>query len=109
MRNTTNFPPYTTIIRVLMTSENEDKVIDCAKKIYRQIRDFAEKNASEFLYVQAMKAPLGKIQNKYRYQIIARIKRDREREIIAEFYGVIERTKCRQVSVFAELNPQNMA
>lgn len=109
VRNTTNFPPYTTIIRVLITSENEDKVIDCAKKIYRQIRDFAEKNASEFLYVQAMKAPLGKIQNKYRYQIIARIKRDREREIIAEFYGVIERTKCRQVSVFAELNPQNMA
>ncbi|MDE7215453.1 MAG: primosomal protein N' [Clostridia bacterium] len=109
VRMTTNFPPYTTIIRVLMTSENEDKVIDCAKTLYRQLRQYAENNSSEFLYIQAMRAPLGRIQNKYRYQIIARIKRQKEREIIAEFYGAIEKNKFRQVSVFAELNPQNMA
>ncbi|MDE6614698.1 MAG: primosomal protein N', partial [Clostridia bacterium] len=109
VRLTTNFPPYTTIIRVLMTSENEDKVIECAKTIYRQLSDFANRNASEFLYIQAMRSPLSRIQNKYRYQIIARIKREKEREIIAEFYDVIERNKFRQVTVFAELNPQNMA
>ena len=109
VRMTTNFPPYTTVIRVLMTSENEDKVIECAKTIYRQLMDFASKNSSEFLYIQAMRSPLGRIQNKYRYQIIARIKREKEREIIAEFYDAIERNKFRQVSVFAELNPQNMA
>ena len=109
VRLTTNFPPYTTVIRVLMTSENEDKVIECAKTIYRQLTDFANRNSKEFLYMQAMRSPLGRIQNKYRYQIIARIKRDKEREIIAEFYDAIERNKFRQVSVFAELNPQNMA
>ncbi len=109
VRQTTAFPPYTTIIRVLMTSESEDKVIECAKNIYRQIREYAEKNSREFIYLQAMRSPLSRIQNKYRYQIIARIERNKEEQIIAEFYDVIEKSKYRGVSVFAELNPQNMA
>lgn len=109
VRQTTNFPPYTTIIRVLMTSEDEDKVIEAAKKIYRELLFYAQANADDFLYIQAMKSPMGRIQNKYRYQIIARIKRRREDEIIAKFYGVIDANKFRQVSVFAEINPQNMA
>ncbi len=109
VRQTTNFPPYTTIIRVLMTSEDEDKVIEAAKKIYRELLSYAQTNADDFLYIQAMKSPMSRIQNKYRYQIIARIKRRREDEIIAKFYGVIDANKFRQVSVFAEINPQNMA
>lgn len=109
VRQTTNFPPYTTIIRVLMTSEDEDKVIEAAKKIYRELLSYAQVNADDFLYIQAMKSPMGRIQNKYRYQIIARIRRRREDEIIAKFYGVIDANKFRQVSVFAEINPQNMA
>lgn len=109
VRQTTNFPPYTTIIRVLMTSEDEDKVIEAAKKIYRELLSYAQANADDFLYIQAMKSPMGRIQNKYRYQIIARIRRRREDEIIAKFYGVIDANKFRQVSVFAEINPQNMA
>ncbi len=56
-----------------------------------------------------MKAPLGRIQNKFRYQIIARIKRENESKIIAKFYDVIETNQSRGVTVFAELNPQNMA
>lgn len=109
VRCTTNFPPYTTIIRVLMTSEDEDKVIEGAKKIYRELLDYAQQNKNEFLYIQAMKSPVGRIQNKFRYQIIARIKRNKEDQIIAKFYSVIDKNKFRQVSVFAEINPQNMA
>lgn len=109
VRCTTNFPPYTTIIRVLMTSEDEDKVIEGAKKIYRELLDYAQQNKNEFLYIQAMKSPVGRIQNKFRYQIIARIKRNKEDQIIAKFYSVIDNNKFRQVSVFAEINPQNMA
>ncbi len=109
VRMATNFPPYTTIIRVLMTSEDEDKVIDCAKSIYRKLLDFAQQNKDDFLYIQAMKAPLGRIQNKYRYQIIARIKRQNESNIIAKFYSVIDENQIRGVTAFAELNPQNMA
>lgn len=109
VRMTTNFPPYTTIIRVLMTSEDEEKVIECARNIYHQLYSYAQENKSEFLYIQAMKSPLSRIQNKYRYQIIARIKRDKEEQIIAKFYDVIDNNKHRQVSVFAEINPQNMA
>ena len=71
--------------------------------------EYAQDNKQDFLYIQAMKAPLGRIQNKFRYQIIARIKRDNESKIIAQFYQVIERNQSRGVTVFAELNPQNMA
>ncbi len=109
VRKTTNFPPYTKIIRVLMTSEDEEKVIDCAKSIYRKLLAYAQDNSHDFIYIQAMKAPLGRIQNKFRYQIIARIKRDNESKIIAKFYETIEAYQSRGVSVFAELDPQNMA
>lgn len=109
VRKTTDFPPYTTIIRVLMTSEDEDKVIDTAKSIYKKLLAYAQENKQDFIYIQAMKAPLSRIQNKYRYQIIARIKRNNESKIIAQFYETIEQNQSRGVSVFAELNPQNMA
>lgn len=108
-RKTTNFPPYTTIIRVLMTSEDEERVIDCAKDIYRRLLAYARERQDDFVYIQAMKAPLGRIQNKYRYQILARIRKDNESTIIAEFYDAIEKNQRRGVSVFAELDPQNMA
>ena len=58
--------------------------------------------------MQAMKSPINKIQNKYRYQIVLRIKRQFESEILGKIYQIADNNKQGN-SVFVEINPQNMS
>lgn len=107
-RLVSDFPPYTTIMRIMMSGADEDKVIECAKAIYLKIKPLKDKYDYDIVYMQAMKSPVGKIENKFRYQILLRFKRVRERNIIADAYKAMEERKTKGVSVFAEINPQNL-
>ena len=107
-RLVSDFPPYTTIMRIMMSGADEDKVIECAKAIYLKIKPLKDKYDYDIVYMQAMKSPVGKIENKFRYQILLRFKRVRERNIIADAYNAMEEGKTKGVSVFAEVNPQNL-
>ena len=107
-RLVSDFPPYTTIMRIMMSGADEDKVIECAKAIYLKIKPLKDKYDYDIVYMQAMKSPVGKIENKFRYQILLRFKRVRERNIIADAYKAMEEGKTKGVSVFAEINPQNL-
>ena len=105
LRHTTNFPPFTTIIRILITSEDEKKAIETTKKIYDSTLQIKEKYGNMVAFLQAMNAPVKRIQKKYRYQILARVKN--HENIIKEFYNsasIIENN----VSIFVELNPNNL-
>lgn len=107
-RQVTNFPPFTTIIRVLVTNEVEEKSLNCTKKIYDNLKELKLEYDREFVYMQAMKSPINKIQNKYRYQIVLRIKRSFETEIVGKIYKIVDNNKQGN-SVFVEINPQNMS
>lgn len=109
VRKTTGFPPYATIVRVLMSAEEEDLVLECAKGIYSRIREYAIDQKERFLYVQAMKSPVARIQTKYRYQILMRLTREEEIDTIDRIYRIIGENQYRKVSVFAEINPQNLS
>ena len=54
------------------------------------------------------KSQANKIQNKYRYQIVLRIKRQFESEILGKIYQIVDNNKQGN-SVFVEINPQNMS
>ena len=107
-RMVSDFPPYTTIMRVLMSGTDEGAVIECAKNIYFEIKPLHKKYGYDIVYMQAMKSPINKIEGKFRYQILMRFKRLRERSIIADVYHAIDSKKSKGVSVFAEINPQNL-
>ena len=107
-RLVSDFPPYTTIMRIMMSGADEDKVIECAKAIYLKIKPLKDKYDYDIVYMQAMKSPVGKIENKFRYQILLRFKRVRERNIIADAYKAMEEGKTNGASVFAETNLQNL-
>ncbi len=108
-RQTTGFPPYSTIVRILMSGEQEQKVIDTAKRMYADVRDYATAQRERFLYVQAMKSPVARIQNKYRYQILMRLNRQDEETTIRNLYAVADRNRANGVTVFAEINPQSLS
>lgn len=108
-REVTKFPPFTSIIRILISSEKEESAVDNAKNIYCHVKEVKALYSDDFVYIQAMKAPITRIQNKFRYQIIMRIKRGNELLITSKIYGILEKTKMRGVSTFVEINPQNMS
>lgn len=108
-REVAKFPPFTTIIRVLMSAENQDKCVDVAKEIYTKLKVLKDKQSKQFVYMQAMKSPVNRIQNKYRYQVIMRIRRECEQDIITQIHDIIDNTPQKGVSVFVEINPQSMS
>ena len=54
-----------------------------------------------------MKAPLNKIKNKFRYQIMMRIKLEKADEIEKKIFDSVDE-KCKS-SVFFEINPNNLS
>lgn len=107
-RELSKFPPFTTIVRVLVRSETEQIAIDCTKKIFSGIKTIASAHKKDFIYFQAMKAPLARIERKHRYQIIMRIARNNENEIIRLIYALVDDNQVNNASIFVELNPSDM-
>ena len=109
LRETAHFPPFTTIIRLLFTSENDDLVRDILKKCHNKIFDLANEYKDDFVYYDAMKSPVTRIKNKFRYQILIRLKKDREREIIDRIYDICDKNLNPKVSFFVEINPSSLS
>ena len=107
LRQTANFPPFTKIIRILFSHSDENVVKDELKMCYNKLLKVREKYFDDIIYMDAMKAPLKRIQNKYRYQVIARCKLEKIEEIEDAIYTCTEGTL--KSSVFFEVNPQNMS
>lgn len=108
-REVTGFPPYSTIIRILMTGEDDEEVKNCAKNMFVDVRAYELENKKEFLFLQARRSPVARIEKKYRYQILMRVKREYETQVTREVYRIINENKTRGVSVFAEINPQSLS
>ncbi|MBE7082596.1 MAG: primosomal protein N' [Clostridiales bacterium] len=109
LRETALFPPFTTIIRLLFTSENEDLVREITKKCHNGIFDISKEFEQDFVYFDAMKSPITKIQNKHRYQILIRIKKQNERQIIDKIFDECDKHQNAKVSFFVEINPQSLS
>lgn len=107
LRKTANFPPYSRIIRILFTHTDENVVKDELKVCYNKLIKVREKYFEDIIYMDAMKSPLKRLQNKYRYQVIVRFKLDKAEEIEEELFNATKGSL--KSSVFFEVNPQNMS
>lgn len=107
IRATAKFPPFTRIIRILFTHQDENVVKDELKVCYNKLLKVKEKYKDEIIYMDVMKSPLKRLQNKFRYQVIVRCKLEKADQIEEE---LLEQTKdAVKSSVFFEVNPQNMS
>ncbi|MBQ0017575.1 MAG: primosomal protein N' [Clostridiales bacterium] len=109
LRKVTNFPPFSVITRVLITSENEEKVRAVSKSIFDSIKTLKEQNIDSFIYLGAMKSPVKRIERKYRYQILMRITPSTFNNIIQKIYEITNKINEKNVSIFVEINPQNLS
>ncbi len=104
-REITKFPPFSNILRILVSSESDNRAKEVIKKLYDRALELKEKYSKEIIFLQAMASPVKKIQTKYRYQILTRyLPSD---TITKEFYSLSDIIE-KDVSIFVEKNPNNL-
>jgi primosomal protein N' (replication factor Y) len=107
IRQTAQFPPYTRILRVLFSDQNEDTAREMLKVCWLEIEKLKGKYEGSIIYMDAMKSPIKRIQDKYRFQILMRFYLDRADEIENDVFNIVDKN-CKN-SVFFEINPQNLS
>lgn len=109
LRKVTRFPPFTRIIRVLVSGEREENIRHTIRLCYNDIKQLKASNPSDFVFLDVMKSPVGRIKNKFRYQILMRITTTSEQTLTQKVYEIADKHLTSGVSIFVEINPQNLS
>lgn len=107
LREVTNFPPFTTIARVLISSESEMAAKTATHEAFLLLKELKLNYNSDFLFLEAMRSPVGKIKNKFRFQIVTRFKHNQK--IMQQIYEICDKIKNKNILCFIELNPQSLS
>ena len=107
VRKATGFPPFTNVIRVLISGSDEEKTLEVTKAIYQELSLIYQENKDKYRFFGCMKAPLKKLMGKFRYQVLMRIESSNDDLIDKTFY-TINKYNNRQTNVYLEVNPNNL-
>jgi len=107
IRKATAFPPYTDIIRVLIASEKEELALESTKHIYQELSEVYNSKKEHFRFFGCMKAPLKRLQNRFRFQVLMRINSN-NRKLIENIHEIIKKYDKKPVLVAMEINPNNL-
>lgn len=109
LREISHFPPYAKIIRVLFVGDKEDKVKDVAHNMFLKLKEYRVSHPAQFFFLQGMKSPLGRINNKYRYQIVLRLSLMNLEESLGTIYKLEKEIRAKDVTCFIEQDAQNLS
>ncbi len=109
LRETTKFPPFARIVRILLTSVDDNLVKNSTHKLILKLKEFRVKYGKDFYFLEAMKSPVNKIKNKHRYQIVLRYATSIHDEVLKEIYTLLDEIKSNKLSVFVENNPVSLS
>ena len=74
--------------------------------MYVPLEELYRNNAGKFLFFNKMVAPIKKIQDKHRYQVLMRMT---DESLLGEIYDICAAARGRDVSVTVEENPVNLS
>ena len=100
------FPPYSKIVRVLVTGEDDKKTIEALKDVYFSLEKIYTENMDKFLFFNKMRSPIKRIQNKHRYQVLMRLS---DTSVLPAIYEACAEARTRDVLVSVEENPANLS
>lgn len=106
MREATAFPPFAKIVRVMVTGAEEKEALSALKEVYEKLQIIYSAESDKFLFFQKMHAPIKRIQNKFRYQILMRLT---DGKPLKEIYSVCAEIKYKNALVYVEENPSNLS
>ena len=108
IREITQFPPFSIIVRILLSSESEEVAIKQLKVYYNNVLKIKEQNEDAFIYLNKTRSPLNKLQKKFRFQIVMRLKLETSDDIIRQLYEIDKQNKNKQVQTFIEVNATDL-
>ncbi|MBR2321915.1 MAG: primosomal protein N' [Clostridia bacterium] len=100
------FPPYSKIVRVMVTGEDDKKCIEALREVYVELERLYTENPDKFLFFNKMRAPIKRIQNKFRYQVLLRLS---DTSILPQIYDACAAARNRDALVSVEENPTNLS
>ena len=100
------FPPFSKIVRVLVTGEDDKKTMEALREVYVGLEELYTENPDKFLFFNKMRSPIKRIQNKYRYQVLMRLS---DTSILPKIYDACTQARTRDVLVSVEENPTNLS
>ena len=106
LRQTTAYPPFAKILRILIKSSSQEVAKDAAMFYYEKVKEIKEQHPADFFYLGVMKSPVGRIENQYRYQVLMRIREDCESE---DEIQELKNYPKKNVKLFFETNPNNLS
>ena len=106
MLSSVAFPPFSKIVRVLVTGEEDKKCVEALREVYVELERLYTENPDKFLFFNKMRAPIKRIQNKFRYQVLMRLC---DTSILPEIYAACAAARNKDALVSVEENPTNMS
>ena len=106
MRAAAMFPPFAKIVRVMVTGEDEHETVECLREVYTALSEIYSRHAESFLFFNRMHAPVKRIQNRHRYQVLMRMV---EGGPLKEIYVAASAVKHKNVLCYVEENPANLS
>ena len=107
VRKATGFPPFTDVVRVLISSIDDESALSATKAIYGELSAIYNGSKDKFRFFGCMKAPLKRLQNKFRYQVLMRVLCD-DRELLDKIYFTVHKYKSKTISISLEINSNNL-
>ena len=100
------FPPFSKIVRVLVSGEDDKKTVEALRDVYFALETIYTQNSGAFLFFNKMRAPIKRIQDKYRYQVLMRLC---DTSVLPQIYEACAEARNRDVLVSVEENPANLS
>ena len=106
MRKASLFPPYSLICRVMVVAERDEDALEALKKVYFGVDGIRSADPQEFIFFNKMHSPIKRIQNKVRYQVLARL---RTQKYLPQIYEIAAKASNAAALVYVEENPANLS
>lgn len=106
LRKAALFPPYSLICRVMVVADKDGDALEALKNVYFAMEKLRTNDPAEFIFFNKMHSPIKKIQNKVRYQVLARMRTDK---YLKDIYDIAARCSSDAALVYVEENPVNLS
>ena len=108
LRDQLNYPPFCDIIVIGFVGKNETEVKNVSNYMYKILKSSLQKYGVNVF--MPMPAPIDKIQNKYRWRIIAKGKVNDEINIIINkcLKNIYDKNNVKHTNIVVDINPNNM-
>ena len=106
LRAAAMFPPFSRIVRVMVSSEKDADAIEALREVYANLQKLYDAHTDDFLFFNRMHAPIKRIQGKFRYQVLMRLTSD---ALLEAIYDAVSAVKPKNALVSVEENPSNLS